>query len=264
MSTDPVLVERRGAVEIITFNRPDRYNAWSNALEDQYFAALSAAEADPEVRAIVVTGAGRGFCAGADMDDLAVASDATDADIDRPLPRHFPMSIRKPLIGALHGAAAGLGLAEALYLDLRFAAPDAKFLSAFVRRGLIAEYGVSWLLPRLVGQSRAFDILVSGRPVLAEEAERIGLVDRIVPADRLLDEAVDYAQGLARHSSPTSMAIIKSQLQNDLVGDFETAVAASDRLMRESFKGRDIEEGVRSFLERRDPVFAPLDPASIR
>lgn len=253
-----VLSELRGSVQIITWNRPEKLNAWSIAIEDQYFDLLTRAEADPKVAAIVVTGAGRGFCAGADMDDLSAAPDAQDGEIDRPLPRQYPLGIGKPLIAAVNGAAAGLGFVEALYCDLRFATPDAKFISAFVRRGLIAEYGVSWLLPRLVGTSRAFDILVSGRTITGVEAAEIGLVDRVVAADQLLDEAVAYAQELGQWCSPTSMSIIKSQIYRDLDRDFDEAVADSDRLMRESFKRPDIREGVQSYMERRSPQFSPL------
>jgi enoyl-CoA hydratase/carnithine racemase len=256
-----VLAERREAVLVLTLNRPERMNAWTDALEDQYFERLAAAEADPAVRAIVVTGAGRGFCAGADLDDLAAVGAtgeaANGAATDRP-PRSFPSTIRKPLIAAMNGAAAGLGLVEALYCDVRFATPTAKLTTAFARRGLIAEYGISWLLPRLVGVSRALDLLISGRVVLGDEAERIGLVDRVVPAERLVDEAVAYALDLARNCSPMSMAVIKSQVQRHLAATFAEAVADSDRLMLESFGWPDLAEGVTSYRERRAPAFPPL------
>jgi enoyl-CoA hydratase/carnithine racemase len=256
-----VLAEKRETVLVLTLNRPERMNAWTDALEDQYFERLAAAEADPAVRAIVVTGAGRGFCAGADLDDLAAVSAAGEAGngavSDRP-PRSFPSTIRKPLIAALNGAAAGLGLVEALYCDVRFATPTAKLTTAFERRGLIAEYGISWLLPRLVGVSRALDLLISGRVVLGDEAERMGLVDRVVPAERVVDEAVAYALDLATNCSPTSMAVIKSQVRRHLAATFAEAVADSDRLMLESFGWPDIAEGVASYRERRAPAFPPL------
>ncbi|MBD8606892.1 enoyl-CoA hydratase/isomerase family protein [Aeromicrobium sp. CFBP 8757] len=257
-----VRTERRGAVLLVTLDRPERLNAWTDALEDRYFDVLEAADADPDIRAIVVTGAGRGFCAGADMDDLAGASSASDADIDRPRPRHLPMTLRTPLVAAVNGAAAGLGLVEALYCDVRFASPDAVFLTAFVRRGLAAEYGVSWLLPRIIGRSRALDLLLSGRRVGGEEAYRIGLVDHLVPADELVDAAVAYAADLATACSPWSIATIKRQV--DLDGDrgFEASVEDADTLMRASFRGADIAEGVASFTERRPPVFAPLTTSS--
>lgn len=253
-----LLAERRDGVLVLTFHRPERLNAWTNELEDRYFEALLAADADPEVKAIVVTGSGRGFCAGADMSDLAGASEATDAEIDRPHPRHLPMTIRKPVVAAVNGAAAGLGMVEALFCDVRFASPDAVFITAFVRRGLVAEYGMAWLLQRLVGPGRAADLLLSGRRVDGEEAARIGLVEHLVPADELLDRAVAYAADIAATCSPWSMATIKSQLSLDAERSFAESVESADALMRESFRGPDIAEGVASFTERRPPVFAPL------
>lgn len=258
-----VLTERRGAVLLVTLNRPERLNAWTNALEDRYFDVLVEAEADPDVRAIVVTGAGRGFCAGADMDDLGGASEASDAEIDRPRPRHLPMTIRKPVIAAVNGAAAGLGLVEALFCDVRFASPEAAFITALVRRGLVAEYGVSWLLPRIVGHSRALDLLLSGRRLSGEEAYRIGLVDHLAPADQLVDAAIAYADDIATSCSPWSMATIKAQVVLDGERSFADSVGTADSLMRASFHGVDLAEGVASFTERRPPVFAPLSHKEI-
>lgn len=259
-ANDTVLAERRGPVLVLTLNRPDRLNAWTDELEQRYFALLDSAEADPEVRAIVLTGAGRGFCAGADMQDLQQLGNPDDAQLpERKRPRTFPLSVRKPLIAAINGAVAGLGLVEALYCDIRFTTPDAKFTTAFVRRGLIAEYGMAWLLPRLIGPSRAMDLLLSGRVVLGEEACAVGLADRVVAPDALLDAAVDYATELATFCSPTSMSIMKRQVRQALDSDFATAVTEADRLMLESFVHPDAAEGVFSYLERRPPAFAPLD-----
>ena len=256
-----VLAKRNDGVLVLTLNRPDSMNAWTSALEDQYFALLAGAEADPDVRAIVVTGAGRAFCAGADLDDLAAVGATGDMEAagvtGRP-PRSYPYTIRKPLIAAINGAAAGLGLVEALYCDIRFATPTAKLTTAFARRGLIAEYGISWLLPRLVGTSRALDLLMSGRIMLGDEAERIGLVDRTVPVEQLLDEAVAYAADLARYCSPRSMAEIKGQVRRHLETSFDEAVGDSDGLMLESFRGADLAEGVSSYRERRAPNFSPF------
>lgn len=263
-ATELVIAERHRAILVLTLNRPDRLNAWTDALEEQYFALLDEAENDPEVRAIVVTGAGRGFCAGADMEDLerGVAGAAEAALRGRPRPRHFPLSVRKPLIAAINGAAAGLGLVEALYCDVRFATPQAKLTTAFARRGLIAEYGIAWILPRLVGYSTALDLLMSGRVVLGAEALGLRLVDHLSPAETLLDNAVDYAAELASQSSPWSMATIKAQVQADLERTFTDAVAAADELMLESFGRPDVDEGVRSYLERRPPAFPDLEPRS--
>ncbi|WP_067463484.1 enoyl-CoA hydratase-related protein [Nocardia amamiensis] len=261
--SDTVLAEKRGPVQILTLNRPDRLNAWNDTLEARYFELLDEAENTPEVRAIVVTGAGRGFCAGADMDDLQQISNRTDLTVPpRPRPREFPLSVRKPLIAAVNGAAAGLGLVEALYCDLRFTTPEAKFTTAFVRRGLIAEYGIAWLLPRLIGRSRALDLLLSGRVIRGEEAYAIGLVDRTCSPENLLGEAVAYATELANLSSPNSMSLVKSQVNRAMHADFATAVAEAEDLMPASFTHPDATEGVTSYLERRPPEFAPLHPVA--
>jgi enoyl-CoA hydratase/carnithine racemase len=265
-ATDLVLAERRGPVLVLTLNRPERLNAWTDALEDRYYARLDEAEDDPEVRAIVVTGAGRGFCAGADMGDLergAGSEAAAEAALrDRPRPRTFPLTVRKPMIAAINGAAAGLGLVEALYCDIRFATPGAKLTTAFSRRGLVAEYGIAWLLPRLVGYSTALDLLLSGRVVVGEEALRLRLVDRLSDPDRLLDDAVAYAHELATLNSPWSMATIKAQVQADLERTFTDAVAHAEELMLASFRHPDVQEGVQSYLQQRPPDFPPLDPRS--
>ncbi|MGX1668912.1 enoyl-CoA hydratase-related protein [Streptomyces sp. NPDC055400] len=259
-----VLAERRGSVLVLTLNRPDCLNAWTDELEERYFGLLDQAEADPEVRAIVLTGAGRGFCAGADMDDLQQAGATVQllegAMPRRERPRWFPLTLRKPLVAAVNGAAAGLGLVEALYCDIRFSTPDAKFTTAFARRGLIAEYGIAWLLPRLIGQSRAMDLLLSGRVVRGREAYEMGLVNRVVDADQLLDVAVEYATELATWSSPASMAVMKRQVLQALDTDFVTAADAADTLMPEAFRRPDAAEGVASYLEGRAPAFRPLDP----
>jgi len=260
VATGVVLAERRGSVALLTLNRPDRLNAWSDDLEEQYFALLAGADADPDVRAIVVTGAGRGFCAGRDMDALERESQGTGPEVPAGVPRTFPLTVRKPLIAALNGAAAGIGLVEALYCDMRFCVPQAKLTTSFARRGLIAEYGLSWILPRLVGVSRALDLMLSGRVVLGEEAYRMGLVDRLVEPSRLLDEALAYATDLAESCSPTSMMVMKGQLQRHLEVDFSAALADSERLLEESFQLPDVAEGVQSYLERRPPNFPPLPP----
>jgi enoyl-CoA hydratase/carnithine racemase len=258
--TGAVLAERRGAVLLLTFNRPDRLNAWTDGLEARYFELLLEADADPDVRAVVVTGAGRGFCAGADMDDLVTLGDGEVTSVARARPRDTPMTLRKPLIAAINGAAAGLGLVEALYCDLRFCAAGAKLTTAFVRRGLIAEYGISWLLPRLVGPSRAMDLLLSGRVVTGEEALAMGLVDRLADPGTVVDAAVAYAQDLAEHCSPASMAVIKRQVQHDLGASWTDSLAAADALMLEGFRRPDVAEGVASYLERRAPDFPGLGP----
>jgi enoyl-CoA hydratase/carnithine racemase len=268
MTEKLVLAERRGAVLLVTLNRPDRLNAWTDALEEEYFALLDEAEADPEVRTVVLTGAGRGFCAGADFQNLSrIGTAELEAELPDPgeypvrnPPRERPLSFRKPLIAAINGAVAGLGLVEALYCDIRFCVPQAKITTAFVRRGLIAEYGIAWLLPRLIGQSHALDLLMSGRVILGEEAFRLGLVDCLYEPNDLVDEAVRYAQDLATYCSPTSMSIIKDQVLRAMDCDLPAAIAAANKLMVESFRHPDSAEGVASYLEKRPPAFRPLDP----
>src|SRR3954468_14515146 len=217
--SDVLLRETSDGVAVLTLNRPDRLNAWTTELEFAYFGALRDCAEDPDVRVIVVTGAGRGFCAGADMNDLqGLGSGEIDADerhAER-LPQSFPLTIPKPVIAAINGPVAGIGLVQALMCDLRFAAAGAKFTTAFARRGLIAEHGISWILPRLIGPAKALDLLLSGRVILAEEAERLGLVNRAIEPDRLLGETYAYARDLATNCSPASMAAMKRQVYADL------------------------------------------------
>ena len=257
---ETVLAERHGAVLLLTFNRPERLNAWTDELEAHYFALLDAADADPGVRAIVVTGSGRGFCGGADFAELQDVEAFDLSPLDRPRPRVRPLTVGKPLIAAINGAAAGLGLVEALYADVRFCVPEAKLTTSFARRGLIAEYGAAWLLPRLVGTSRALDLLLSGRVVRGEEALRIGLVDYLAPPETLLEVALNYAADLADNCSPTSMAVIKGQVRRALDESLHESLGSADTLMRESFMRSDVKEGVASYLEHRAPSFASLTP----
>jgi enoyl-CoA hydratase/carnithine racemase len=263
--SEVVLMDVEDGVAVLTLNRPDRLNAWTAEMQTRYFDLLVECAASEDVRAIVVTGAGRGFCAGADMESLEALSaqegGAGPTVEHEPRPVTFPLSVPKPIIAAINGACAGLGLVFALMCDLRFAAAGAKLTTAFARRGLIAEHGISWMLPRLVGPARALDLLLSGRVVLGEEAAALGLVNHAVTDDRVLDEAVAYAQMLARESSPASMAAMKRQVYADYERGLEQALTDANRLMFESFSRPDFAEGVRSFIERRSPDFAPLSNA---
>ncbi len=247
-------------VAVVTLNRPDRLNAWTPEMGELYFDRLEHAGSDPEVRVIVVTGAGRGFCAGADMSLLQSigGGSAVVGEASSRYPTHT-LEIRKPVIAAVNGACAGVGLVLALMCDLRFAAGGAKFTSSFVRRGLIAEYGSSWLLPRLVGPAVALEILLSGRVFLAEEALSMGLVNRVVAPESLLDETLAYARDLAENCSPTSMAVIKSQVYRHSDLALREALEESLRLMADSLQTDDFKEGVQSFLDQRPPRFRPLD-----
>jgi enoyl-CoA hydratase/carnithine racemase len=249
-------------VALITLNRPERLNAWTDEMEREYFALLARCAEDRQVRAIVLTGAGRGFCAGADMQQLQALGggeiDASSAREGERRAQSFPLTIPKPILAAINGPCAGIGLVQALMCDLRFAAEGAKLTTAFARRGLVAEHGISWVLPRLVGPARALDLLLSARVVLAEEARELGLVNRVLAPERLLDTALAYARELAVDCSPASMATIKRQVYADLERPLADALADADRLMLASFGAADFVEGVQSFVEKREPRFAPL------
>lgn len=255
LSDELVVSERLDRVLLVTLNRPSRLNAWTDELEEQYFDVLTEADANPAVRAVVVTGAGRGFCAGADMENLKAASSGSLKVVPRNRARDLPLTIQKPMIGAINGVAAGLGVVEALYFDVRFGSPNTRFTTAFVRRGLIAEYGIAWLLPRAVGASRAADLLLSGRMVDAEEALRIGLLDYLVKDTDVVSAAIAYANELSEFCSPHSMATIKDQIHRSALSSYEDSVVDANKLMLQSFRLSDAAEGVASYLEKRSPEF---------
>lgn len=254
-------------VALLTLNRPDRMNAWNADLSARYFELLEHCAQSDDVRAIVVTGAGRGFCAGADMDALQSIGSSSDGgsggapSAEAASGSHlqsFTTTVPKPVIAAVNGACAGIGMVQALACDIRFAAAGAKFTTAFGRRGLIAEYGMSWLLPRLVGTANALDLLLSARVVLAEEAHAMGMVNAVLPVDKLVDHAVAYAADLAANVSPTSMAVMKQQVYTDYGMTLGDAEQKALRLMKESLRRPDFKEGVASFLEKRPPNFSPV------
>jgi enoyl-CoA hydratase/carnithine racemase len=267
MSYSQILYDGGDGIATITLNRPDRLNAWTGTMAAEVRDAVEAAETDPAVRVIVLTGAGRGFCAGADMNDLQDISAAGGvaarpfSPIDpkaRPDYRHpqtWFAAVKKPIIAAVNGPAAGMGLAIILFCDLRFAADSAIFVSAFSRRGLIAEHGTSWMLTRLVGHSRAMDILLSSRRVGADEAHRMGLADRVFPAPDLIAETQAYARELAENVSPRSMTVIKRQLWNGLVQGLAEAMGEADHEMALSLTSEDFKEGVAHFVEKRPARF---------
>ena len=266
MSDDLALYEVTDRVAVVTLNRPERLNAWTDKLAVAYFDRLDEAVADPRVGAIVVTGAGRGFCPGADMADLQGLSSEDGGGRGRrgpARPTTYPMSVPKLMVAAINGACAGLGLVQALLCDVRIAAAGAKFTTAFARRGLIAEHGISWVLPRIVGTASALDLLTSGRVFTAEEAAALGVVNRVVPPDQVLAEAIEYARDVAANCSPASVAAIKDQLRRHISMEFDAACADSDRLMARSLRGPDFREGVSSYIEKRPPEFAPLGQGTI-
>jgi enoyl-CoA hydratase/carnithine racemase len=257
-------------VATITFDRPDRLNAMTNRMTDELKHAVAQAEADERALAIVITGAGRGFCAGADLQGLKaigegrgygeganLAASPGDPDMGSNFagPYAYLFSVRKPVIAAVNGPCAGLGFAVMCFADLRFASDRAVFSTAFSRRGLIAEWGIGWTLPRLVGHSVALDLLFSARRIDAAEAERVGLVNKTLPHDELLPFVRAYVKDLADNVSPTSMAVIKRQVYTRLEAELGPSLEESIRLMSESFRRPDFPEGVSSYLEKRPPKF---------
>ena len=261
-------------VAIITFNRPDKLNAWTAIMEREVRSAIEEAERDENVRVIILTGAGRGFCAGADMSLLSsvaesgvdervrkqASSSSTSWPVDgvradfRKKYSYFP-AVGKPVIAAINGPVVGLGLVIALYCDLRFASDAARFSTAFARRGLIAEYGLAWILPRLVGHANALDLLFSARMVDSAEALRMGLVNQIFPQDSFLAKVNEYARDVAANSSPRSTRIMKRQVYDAMFQTLGEAFDVAEREMLASLQCEDFKEGVAHFLEKRAPAF---------
>ncbi len=258
-----VLTERRGAVLLVTLNRPERLNAWVPALDRQYADALATADADPSVRAVVVTGAGAGFCAGADLEVLAGLDLESGPDLPARRLDAFPPAMRTPVIAAVNGACAGIGLVMALQCDVRFVSASARLATSFSRRGLIAEHGSSWLLPRLVGRGRALDLLLTGRTFDGEEAGRMGLAEFVLPRDEVLKAALAYATDLTENTSPTAMAVIKAQLRSHADLDLLDALRESDDLMLRAFARPDVREGLAAWREKRLPRFGDVDAAAL-
>jgi enoyl-CoA hydratase/carnithine racemase len=274
---EDILYDVEDPVATITLNRPQALNAWTRTMAREVRDAVGRAERDPAVVGIVITGAGRGFCAGADMNDLSALSNVNQeaaavpfAEPDVPPPGDpswgddlrgtytYLLSVPKPIVAAINGPVAGMGVPIVLACDLRFMSESAVLTTSFAQRGLVAEWGLSWLLTRLVGPSHALDLLFSARRVDGAEAFRLGLVNRTVPTDQTLTAAQDYVRELARGSSPASMAVMKRQVYTELHAGLGVAERRAVELMLESFGRPDFKEGVASFLERRDPQFGRL------
>jgi enoyl-CoA hydratase/carnithine racemase len=265
-------------IATITMNRPDNLNAFTTRMLAEIKHALAAAEADDRVVGIILTGAGRGFCAGMDINALDAASSAGrvqsedlsqfDASPGDPaMGENFQvgfgylLSIRKPVIAAINGACAGLGFCFALLCDMRFVDKSARFTTAFSQRGLIAEHGASWILPRLIGPSRALDILWSARKFDGVEADRLGLVDRLCEPGTALAKATEYLKELAKTAAPMSLMVMKQQVYRHLNTELGDSWKESIKWMDESLKRSDFREGVRSFIEKRPPTFARITAA---
>jgi len=275
MSYQEILYEVSERIATVTLFRPDKLNAWTARMGREVREAMEAADDDDEVRVIVLTGAGKGFCAGADMSLLAGVADgggvaAGDAHalrheaaayVSERVPpdfqgtySYFP-SLSKPVIAAINGHAVGLGLVIALYCDLRFASTEAKLSTAFARRGLIAEFGTAWMLPRLIGLSNALDLLLSARTVGAAEALRMGLINRVLPTDTFVEDVRAYARELATQVSPRSMAAIKQQVYRAMFQTLAEATESAEQAMLDSLQSEDFKEGLAHFHEKRAPSF---------
>lgn len=273
-SYEDVTYEAKDGVAVISLNRPQALNAFTAAMGRGLKQAVADAVADAAVRVIVLTGAGRGFCAGADMNLLRKITPGGGAATVAPEAKHdfssglgpdvgphyagrfgYLLQARKPVIAALNGPAAGLGLVLALYADVRFAGSEAKLTTSFAQRGLIAEHGCSWLLPRLIGPAHAMDLLLSARKLGAAEAERIGLVNKVFPQETFMQEVLAYARTMAQTVSPRSTAVIKAQVWKSLHQEFNDALALADGEMQKSFASADFKEGVAHYVEKRAAAF---------
>jgi len=259
-------------VATITLNRPDKLNAWTAVMEREVRAAMQDAEHDDQVRVIVLTGAGRGFCAGADMSLLSTVAekgldDARRAQAVQPTAfgegiradfrkkySYFP-ALTKPVIAAINGPVVGLGLVIALYCDVRLSSDAARFGTTFAQRGLIAEYGMAWMLPRLVGHANALDLLFTARMIDASEALRMGLANQVFPRDTFAAKVQEYAAGLATTVSPRSLRVIKKQVYDAMFETLAESFETSEREMVASLQSEDFKEGVAHFLEKRAAAF---------
>src|SRR3984957_463188 len=283
MPTQETLYHVAHRVATITLNRPEKLNAWTALMESEVRSHMENAEQDDQVRVIVLTGAGRGFCAGADMSLLSAVAergsdyrDLDDRDLDdrgreqvlgaganrregaapdfQKKYSYFPV-IGKPVIAAINGPVVGLGLVITLYCDLRLASDASRFSTTFARRGLIAEYGMAWMLPRIIGIANALDLLFSARTIDAPEALRMGLVNRVLPQQTFLEKVQEYAQELASNVSPRSLRIIKRQVYEAMSQTLGEAFDISVREMMACFRTEDFKEGVAHFLEKRPASF---------
>jgi enoyl-CoA hydratase/carnithine racemase len=276
MPTQETIYEVANRVATITLNRPDKLNAWTATMEKEVRASLDEAERDENVGIIVLAGAGRGFCAGADMSLLSsvaarglpgggerdAVSRLAGTSLEREgVPLDFQkkysyfLGIEKPILAAINGPVVGLGLVIALYCDLRLASDAARFSTTFAQRGLIAEYGMAWMLPRIVGLPNALDLLFSARQINAAEALRMGLVNQVFAQENFLDKVHEYAVDLASRVSPRSLRVIKRQVYGAM---FQTLAESFDLAVEEmvaSLRSEDFKEGVAHFLEKRAPVF---------
>ena len=259
-------LEIADGIAILRLNRPHRMNAWTGRMHTEYRWCLQQLDDDPTVRVIIVTGAGRGFCVGGDAEALAghVRKGGYDSGTPEQLAQPgygvavqfeasfaYQFGLNKPVLAAMNGPAAGVGLALACFADLRFAAAGARFTTAHGKLNLPAEYGLSWLLPRMIGLTRANELLLSSRVFTAEEALDMGLVNEVHPADEVLAATREYARNLITTVSPNSLRQTRWQVYRDLHRDVASAVADSESLINDMMREADYAEGVAAFLEKR-------------
>lgn len=258
-------------VALITLNRPHRSNAWTGRMAFEYRTAMQLAEQDDHVGVIVVTGAGRHFCVGADtraLDRFAETGEY-ESGVRDPLPEPgdpehpaygtvfgFPLAVAKPVIAAVNGAVAGVGFVLACFADVRFGAAGAKWTPAMSKLALPAEHGISWILPRIIGYARAAEWLFSSRVVLSEEAHTMGLLHAVHPPEEVLQAALTYARALVDEAAPSSLRTIKRQLSLDLYRPLAESAHESDRLIQEMIGSDEYRQGIRALIEKRSPGFA--------
>ena len=258
-------------IATIWLSRPKRMNAWTGRMHTEYRYLLSRAEQDQGVRGIVVTGRGKGFCVGGDSDALTghikkggYDSGTSDEiewpgygvsdDFDALFAYHYGLS--KPIVAAINGPVAGVGLALACFVDIRFAAPGIKLTTAHGKLNLPAEYGLSWVLPRLVGLGRANDLLLTSRVFYSEEALTMGLVNQLFDSVNIVQQARGYLHEMVRAVSPNSIKQTRWQIYKDLHRDAASSVEDSEKLLKEMMKEQDYQEGVQAFLDKRNPKWS--------
>jgi enoyl-CoA hydratase/carnithine racemase len=251
---------------VLRLNRPEKLNAIDRGLLDALWSAIAGIREDAECRVVILTGAGRGFCAGADMSGLAARAsgqgvmqpkhDAPTEGLAANFAQRlsYMLALKKPIVAAINGPAAGIGFVITLYCDLRFMADNAKLTTSFARRGLIAEHGLGWMLPRLIGPMHALDLLLSARMVEAKEVAAMGLA-HVLPADGFLAAVQARAGEIANLSSPRSVAIMKRQVYEAMFQSLAEATAIADRELAACRGTEDFREGVASFVEKRKPNF---------
>jgi len=264
-----IIYEKKDRIATVTMNRPAKLNAWTPKMGAEMHTAMMDAERDPSVGAIIVTGAGRAYCAGADMgglSDVAAGTASARGTIEQDewlsaqradyrTSYSWPLALSTPVIGAINGACVGLGFTTCLYQDIRIASDNARMGLIFTQRGLAIEHGSSWMLPRIVGLARAMELAVTGRLVDANEALEIGLVSRVVPNDKLMATAREIASGIANKCSPLGVSQAKKMIYQHLFTDLATAVHDDDVSMVMMTHSEDFKEGVKAFLEKRAPKF---------